>query len=84
MAAITIRNLDEDVKERIRLRAALNGRSMEAEARIILERAITLPVPPRKGLGSWMHQRFAEAGLTGLDLDLPERSETPRGVEFGE
>ena len=33
MATLTIRNLDEKVKRRLQVRAALNGRSMEAEAR---------------------------------------------------
>jgi phosphopantothenoylcysteine decarboxylase/phosphopantothenate--cysteine ligase len=36
MASITIRNLDDDAKERLRIRAAQNGRSMEEEARILL------------------------------------------------
>jgi plasmid stability protein len=33
MASITIRNLDDDVKQRLRIRAAEHGRSMEEEAR---------------------------------------------------
>jgi len=36
MASITIRNLDDDVKHRLRVRAAEHGRSMEEEARDIL------------------------------------------------
>jgi phosphopantothenoylcysteine decarboxylase / phosphopantothenate---cysteine ligase len=36
MASITIRGLDDDLKQRLRLRAARNGRSMEDEARTIL------------------------------------------------
>lgn len=36
MASITIRNLDDAIKEKLRLRAALNGRSMEEEARLVL------------------------------------------------
>ncbi|MGD0891986.1 MAG: plasmid stabilization protein [Terracidiphilus sp.] len=36
MATITIRNLDEKVKRKLQVRAALNGRSMEAEARACL------------------------------------------------
>ena len=36
MASITIRNLDDDVKRRLRIRAAEHGRSMEEEAREIL------------------------------------------------
>ena len=36
MASITIRNLDDAIKEKLRLRAALNGRSMEEEVRLLL------------------------------------------------
>jgi phosphopantothenoylcysteine decarboxylase/phosphopantothenate--cysteine ligase len=39
MASITIRQLDDDLKRRLRLRAARNGRSMEDEARTILRNA---------------------------------------------
>ena len=42
MASITIRQLDDDLKHRLRLRAARNGRSMEEEARIILGDAAAL------------------------------------------
>jgi len=44
MASITIRQLDDDLKQRLRLRAARNGRSMEEEARIILGEAAALQV----------------------------------------
>ena len=40
MASITIHNLDDDVKTRLRVRAAGNGRSMEEEARLILSDAV--------------------------------------------
>lgn len=40
MASITIRNLDEDIKTRLRVQAAQNNRSMEEEARIILRKAL--------------------------------------------
>jgi plasmid stability protein len=39
-ATLTIRNLDDDVKQKLRLRAASHQRSMEAEAREILARAV--------------------------------------------
>ena len=45
MATLTIRNLDEDVKRRLRLRGAENGRSMEAEARAILAQSILASGP---------------------------------------
>ncbi len=43
MASLTIRQLDDDTKTRLRLRAAQNGRSMEDEARTILRQAAAGP-----------------------------------------
>src|SRR5215469_7585866 len=49
MASITIRGLDDDLKRRLRLRAAQNGRSMEDEARTILGLAAdSLPAAPHR------------------------------------
>src|SRR5262249_5840591 len=42
MASITIRQLDEELKQRLRLRAARHGRSMEDEARTMLRQAAAL------------------------------------------
>ncbi|MFN7055754.1 FitA-like ribbon-helix-helix domain-containing protein [Hyphomonas sp.] len=50
MASITIRRLDDRVKEALRLRAARNGRSMEEEARDILESTLTPPKLSAEGL----------------------------------
>src|SRR3954470_6676335 len=55
MASITIRQLDDDLKHRLRLRAARNGRSMEEEARIILGDAAALQVR----VGAARHQAAA-------------------------
>src|SRR5262245_16151754 len=41
MAQLIVRKLDDDVKERLRMRAKRHGRTLEAEARVILERAAT-------------------------------------------
>jgi plasmid stability protein len=71
MASITIRNLDDDVKHRLRVRAAEHGRSMEEEARDILRRVVGQPSAP-KNLGQSIHQRFAALG--GVDLALPART----------
>jgi plasmid stability protein len=45
---LTIRNLDEEVKRKLRLRAASHQTSMEAEARAIIARAVneSEPLPP--------------------------------------
>ena len=79
MASITIRNLDDDVKTRLRVRAAENGRSMEEEARVILREAVGREEVPAKGLGTAIHERFKPFG--GVELDLPPREsmrEPPR------
>jgi len=44
MAVITIRNIPDEVRDRLRVRAAKRGRSMEAEARAILEAACKEPI----------------------------------------
>jgi len=72
MASITIRNLDDAVKRRLRIRAAENGRSMEEEAREILRHAVEQPSAP-KNLGLSIHQRFA--ALEGIDV--PPKGRTP-------
>jgi plasmid stability protein len=80
MATLTIRNLDQAVKERLRIRAAEHGRSMEAEARRILQTALGEAArPPERNLYERIHARFATLG--GVDLELPPRTpvrEPPR------
>jgi plasmid stability protein len=72
MATLTIRNLDQAVKERLRVRAAEHGHSMEAEARRILQTALGESArPPARNLYESIHARFAALG--GVDLDLPSR-----------
>ena len=77
MASLTVRGLDQDMKARLRVRAASHGRSMEAEVRAILSEvlATTDEVPPG-GVGSRIHARLA--ALDGLELDLPARMDLPR------
>jgi antitoxin FitA len=78
MATLTIRGLDDETRNRLRVRAAGNGRSMEAEVRAILHDLLS--APPNGGLGHRIHERFAAAGA--FDLDLPGRSEAPRAAVF--
>lgn len=70
MASITIRNLDDGLKRRLRVRAAEHGRSMEEEAREILRQAVGGVTAPRN-LGQAIHARFAAIG--GVELELPVR-----------
>lgn len=79
MASITIRNLDDEVKTRLRVRAASNGRSMEEEARRILAEAVERRTAPANGLGTALHELFKPYG--GVELELPPRDpmrEPPR------
>ncbi len=80
MASVVIRNLDDRVKERLRLRAARHGRSMEAEARQILTDAV-IERDEEAGLLHAVMQRFGELG--GVELDIPARASRPRAVDFG-
>ncbi len=79
MASITIRNLEDDIKTRLRRRAAERGRSMEEEARLILAEAVAREAAPSRGLGTAIHELFKPFG--GVDLELPPREpmgEPPR------
>ena len=71
MASITIRKLDDEVKRRLRIRAAENGRSMEEEARTILREAVDLEATAKKGLGAALQELFKPFG--GVELDIPPR-----------
>lgn len=71
-ATLNIRQLDPALKERLRVRAAHNGRSMEAEARSILGEALMRPQPTDgASLAEAVRRRFAPLG--GVELELPPR-----------
>lgn len=80
MSSITIRNLDPSIKARLRLRAAEHGHSMEAEARRILQTALTgADKATARNLYERIQGRFAPLG--GVDLELLARDsarEPPR------
>ena len=63
MASFTIRNIDDSLKSRLRVQAAIHGRSMEDEARDILRSALNQESQPPKNLGSAIHALFAPLGL---------------------
>ena len=74
MATLTIRGLDDDIRDRLRLRAATHGRSMEAEARSIIAEAVASPIE-RSLVDIMLALREA---LDGEGLELPERSDPVR------
>ena len=71
MASITIRQLEESTKRKLRMRAASHGRSMEQEAREILKAALSQPEQSGKDLVASIRRRFAPLG--GVDLKIPRR-----------
>ncbi len=79
VAAVSVRDLDDSVREGLRVRAARHGRSMEAEIRAILTEAVA-PVPDT-GLAQTILARFGDLG--GVDLELPARTEAPRAAKIG-
>jgi plasmid stability protein len=71
MASIIIRNLEESLKGKLRVRAAQHGRSMEEEARHILRLSLARESAAPANLFDAMRKRIAAFG--GIDLKLPER-----------
>jgi len=76
MPALTIRNIDESLKENLRMLAAEHGRSMEEEVRQILRKSILFQ-KSSSGIGTRISGRFAKLG----GIELPETSRSmPRGM----
>jgi plasmid stability protein len=82
MGVMTIRNIDDAIKRRLRLRAAMHGRSMEDEARDILRAALSTDIPRPRNLGQAIHERFRRIG--GIDLPDAPREAIRSPVDFGE
>ena len=80
MASITVRNLEDGLKHRLRVRAAENGRSMEEEARDILRTALYRQQPEQENLARSIRSRFSPLG--GVELDIPPRSPMRKPPKF--
>ena len=82
MASITIRNMEEPLKARLRVRAAHHGRSMEDEARHILRAVLTEERQPSVNLADAIRRRFAPLGGVELpDMNREALREPPRFEE---
>ena len=80
MASITIRNLEDGLKRRLRIRAADHGLSMEEEVRQILCTALDREAVPTKNLGTAIHELFKPFG--SVDLEIPPRDPLPESLRF--
>lgn len=81
-AAVTVRGLAPELKARLRIRAAHNARSMEAEARAILEAALSAPEEDPTDLAAFARALFAPLG--GVELELPLREPAREPPDLGE
>ncbi len=85
MATITVRGVEEALRDQLRVRAARHGRSMEAEVRAILADVVyggvvdVVIAPPGSGIGTWMHEQLrdleVELDISGV-RDVPARAAT--------
>jgi len=80
MATLTIRNVDATVKDRLRLRAARNRRSLEAELRAIVTEIAGTEGRSEVNLAEAIRRRFAPLG--GVELELPPREPARAPPQF--
>ena len=80
MATLTIRNIDAALKARLRVRAARNGRSMEAELRHILGEILAVDKDSEPNLVEAIRRRFAPLG--GVELEPHPRVPVGEPPEF--
>ncbi|MGO4451106.1 plasmid stabilization protein [Phyllobacterium sp. TAF24] len=82
MASMTIRNLEDQLKTRLRIQAAQHGKSMEDEARDILRAALSREPFAPVNLADAIHGRFKAWG--GVDLPIAPREAARNPVDFSE
>ena len=80
MATMTIRNLDDELKARLRVRAAQHGKSMEEEARSILRDALKSEPLSGKELVQRIREMVEPYG--GIELELPPREPMREPPDF--
>ncbi|MDQ3558197.1 MAG: plasmid stabilization protein [Pseudomonadota bacterium] len=81
MGSVFIRNVDDQLKARLRVQAAEHGRSMEEEARVILREALETPAPTYT-LAQSIREKFAPLG--GVELQIPPRELMRDPPDFSE
>lgn len=81
MGTLTIRNLEDSLKSRLRLRAAARNRSMEEEVRQILRAALQEPAAQTEDLGSRIRARFSALGDVRLAIAPREPAREPPALD---
>jgi antitoxin FitA len=80
VASITIRKLDDSVKAKLRIRAARNGHSMEAEARSLLIAGLSEKPKRPPNLAEAIRSIFEPLG--GVELEIPPREPMREPPDF--
>lgn len=82
MANMTVRNVDDETKQRLRLRAARHGNSLEAELRVILRDAASArdDAPRPANLYDAIRELVEPHG--GFEIPIPLRQAAPRPIPF--
>jgi antitoxin FitA len=80
MSSLTIRNFDEDLKRKLRSRAAARNRSMEEEARDILRCSLSVEPDTQDNLADRIRRRVEPLG--GIELELPPRGPLREPPDF--
>lgn len=80
MASLTIRNLDDNLKARLRIRAAQHSCSMEAEVRNILYQAL-MPPPAEEDFVSSIRKRFESVHIDSLPIPARQKARNPPNME---
>lgn len=79
MATITIRNLEPQLKTKLRIRAAQHDRSMEEEVRTILKAVLFEEPSSNRNLAAMIHRRFSILGGVELENVVREPIREPEG-----
>ena len=82
MATMTIRNIEDELKARLRVQAAMHGRSMEDEARDILRAALSSE--PERGGSLVKAIRERIGSMEGVELEIPAREAIRKPPEWEE
>ena len=79
---MTIRDIDEKLKARLRIQAARHGRSMEEEARAILRIALSVEATRTGGLVQAIRRRIEPVG--GVELEIAPREPMREPIDLGQ
>lgn len=82
MASMTIRNIEEGLKQQLRMRAASHGRSMEEEARDILRTALSAKSDRPTNLAAAIRNRIKPLG--GITIEEASREAIREAPDFGQ